>query len=211
LVAAAALAASLAPAAHAGILASFDFTGVDKVNSVSATGLGSGITAASIAAAGPYLNHNTNFVNNDFSCDSTSSSDTTDLATAIARKQYFALDITGSDPYSIDSIDTSDMVSQNHARDWYILSSADGYVSTLAMFSTPSYLSGTQHVALNLNGLSGTTELRLYVVGVNSYQAVGFYTNPHQLVVNGSAGAVPEPASLGLLGLGALALLGRRR
>ena len=188
--------ATFAPSAHAATLASFDFTGLSAVNSVAATTLGSGISTASLAAAGPYVGRFSPFVSNDFAFNSTSSTPTADLADAVSRNQYFALDITGSGPYSIDSIDTGDMISQNHPRDWFVLSSADGYTSTLATFSTPAYLSGSQNVVLNLTGLSGTTEVRFYVTGVNLYEAVGFHTAPDQLLVNGSVGGslAPLPA-----------------
>lgn len=138
---------------------------------------------------------------------------------AVAANKYVQFTITpGASPINIDSLQFLDSRgSTSETRGFAVRSSLDNYTSTLiSVADIPTqYVEGGdwqfQDVDLSGNAafqnLTGPVTFRFYVFisGVTSSRAVNF----DDITINGSI--VPEPATLCLLGLGALCMARRHR
>jgi hypothetical protein len=92
----------------------------------------------------------------------------------------------------------------------------DGSDYTLIDNGFTNHLSGWQNGDFNYDGVVDGSDYTLIDNAFNT-QGASLGSNPAALIagstsqIAGGTSAVPEPATLGLLGLGAIGLLGRRR
>jgi len=146
---------------------------------------------------------------------------------AIDQNDYWTFtltaDVAGTLNISDFSVDIARANAANAATDFNVLAQVNGgstWLSSNALFGTDQLVTANQGLGdwggfhLDLSGNStfqniNSVEFRVYHWGSNGTSASS-RINVDQLVVEGSI-AIPEPTSLGLLGLGMVGLLGRRR
>lgn len=218
-VVAAGLVCGAASMAQAGILAGWNFNGITPggVSPMAATTVDAALNTPMLTRVGLGGGDATNFGANKFTIGGDGSMVT---ATTPNLAKYLSFTITplGSNVVTVDSVSLNAGMQDNSAATMMeIRSSADAFAAP-ALQTVLDGINGSE--SLYQAPLSATVdashplEVRIYMYGAaNGYEtgAIGLNAAGDGLDVNGTAGAVPEPASLGLLGLGALALLRRRR
>lgn len=141
------------------------------------------------------------------------------LASALTANNYytFTLEASATYSFSVSSIDFNFSSSSDGPQSWALFSSVDGFAAigdALIDWGHVGFDPNTQTATLSgvteLQNISGPIEFRVY-----GYEASGdggsgrFEGTGNDITVNGEV--VPEPATMGLLGLGALALALRRK
>ncbi len=190
--------------ASAAIITQYTF--YDSGDTYSATTEASNITAS---------DYDTNASNRAFSSDVPTGGGPTSITSDgwnVADKYYFfSLTVDGGYELTLDSL-TFDYSADASGVDTYdVRYSTDGFGSSTSIGSGALTKDGTWYsVAANTGlpdtGLTGTVSFRMYGSGANSAGKDWLHDN---VTVNGSV--IPEPATLGLLVLGGLTLLRRRR
>lgn len=208
------------PAASAAPIASYDFTGSPGTQAsepVDAQPLGA--TFGDIVR-GPGLLSSA-------AGNAISSSNFT-LGGVLDASDYYGFTITVAPGFALtlDSIEFSERRSGTGIRNIAVRSSLDGFSGNLFTAGVPDdTLVRRQTIPLGpaFAGLTGLVEFRIYgflaeaAGGTWRLGGAGVADNPNNfpanLLVNGSITAIPEPATLGLFGLGAVAIgwVGLRR
>jgi len=168
------------------------------------------------ATAGPGLS-SVNFTANGFGGTENSGllDSSPNLATVIADGQYLSFSVTPGNQdftnltfdYYINTVDRS-------SNTVVLMSSVDGFTdgSEIASY-TNSTAGSTAAVSFDVSSYTSETsavEFRLYLYGKGSSPNSGSETYISNLALEGPV-TVPEPSSFALLGLGALAILARRK
>jgi len=138
------------------------------------------------------------------------------LAQALTANDYFTFSLEASPTYSfsVDSIVFNFDSSPSGPQSWALFSSATGFNEGDVLNNWVSVGAGTQTATLSgvteLQDIAGPVEFRIYGYEASLASGTGsFEGSGNDITVNGAV--VPEPATMGLLGLGALALALRRR
>lgn len=208
-----------APAAQADVLASYAFTGFNPASGdthaesvASNVAVGPGVNAPIISAGG-----------NEFvgaSGDTTAGSE----ADSLTEGDYISFTVTPSVGYQLNltnlTFNASTSWGGSTPATWNVAlySSVGGFTSSAQLhhYGEPDGSTGNAWVPQNVDlssaafqGLTGTIEFRIYF-----WDGAGGSTSNvrvDDIVLNGAAELVPEPASVALLGLGGAAALIRRR
>jgi hypothetical protein len=141
------------------------------------------------------------------------------LTGALAANNYYTFSLEASANYlfSVTSIDFNFTSSSDGPQSWALFSSVDGFAAVgdaLIDWGHVGYDPNTQTANLSgvagLQNISGPIEFRVYGYEASGDGGTGRFEGPGgDITVDGAV--VPEPATLGLLGLGALALALRRK
>lgn len=219
-----AIAAILGMAAGAGadLIAAWDTTPLQGSNTVaSASSLHANMDAGLLArgAGGTATTFNNTFAMRN--------ANETSLANAIANDRYLSFELEASDGYHIDFDDVFFRYSmQNSAttpREISLFSSVTGFTASDAISSFQ--ISGVNQApaAIDLSGiteLQGVTsvEFRMYMwnaPGAFDQSGLGHSFNStghgNDIVFSGTVSLIPEPGTIGLLGMGLLGLFAARR
>jgi len=130
------------------------------------------------------------------------------IVASITDNAYFTFTLTPAAGYEIDFDDFvyTGQASSTGPTSFSFRSSVDAFASDIG---TPTATGTTISLtAASFQNLTTATEFRLYGAGASA--AAGTFA-VNSFTFNGDAVLVPEPASLGLIGVGALSLLRRRR
>jgi len=139
----------------------------------------------------------------------------TSLAQAIANNKYFVFALQPDLNYELDLLQLEFLTARGGAgtpRGWGLRSSADGYAATIAGADIttvrPTWSSITVPLpASYFEGITGPVTFRMYLYSPADGSTIEF----DNVRLIGEATLVPEPATMSLLALGALALVRRRR
>jgi len=205
------MAAMVATCGFADLVATWDFNGFSG-DEVSAAGSMLANMEASTLTRGGGLNATGNgdrFCANNFA-------DT--LANAITDSDYFTFTLEASSSYSfsLSSMVFNWQASGTGPQSFALFSSVTGFTDSDALDDWVGVGNGVTETAdlsgvSALQGVSGPIEFRVYGYGASGTGGTGgFEGSGDDIIVNGTV-AIPEPATMSLLGLGALAMVLRRK
>ena len=230
--AAALLSAGLTSTAHASMLVGWDLlnataasgtTNDGTANDVSPTTIAGGISSTVLSRGAGFVVPGPIGFTGRGNMGTDSGSGPATLAAAVTANFYVQFTVTPSGPMSLSSLDLAAYQQNLHNPDLSTVAveydSGAGYTLAGSATGISDGWTGNAHTVdlsgiADLQNVAAPVAFRLYFYGFGAYEVRGLGQVPGSntdLGLNGSAGAVPEPASLGLLGLGALALLRRRR
>lgn len=132
-------------------------------------------------------------------------------STNFAEGEFGFFDITADTGFELDLANiTFDVVRAGSAPDKLaVFVSTDGGATTTDVGEVNANTTGN---SLDLSAFQDEDTLRFFFIpNGNNQQNAGRFISVDNIVVNGTASAIPEPASLALLGLGGLMLLPRRK
>jgi len=209
---------AVASIGYADLVATWDFNGFAG-GEASAAGTMLGNMDGSTLTRGAGLNTAGN--GNRFNAVSFSTADGGSLANALTTDDYFTFSLLASSGYefSLDSLVINVQSSGSGPQSWALFSSVGGFAAAGDAISDWSAVGNSTQTS-TLSGVSGlqdvssTIEFRVYGYGATSSSGSGgFEGTGNDITVNGTvaASAVPEPATMSLLGLGALAMVLRRK
>lgn len=197
--------------AGAAVIASWDFAGFDGTEATADGTMATGMETATLShgAGLQYVTANQDSFNGTGFLST--------LDSALADDDYFTFTLAASVNYifSLDSIGFNFDASPSGPQSWALFSSMDGFAAAGdALYNWTSVGTGSRTATLSANPdfqvISGSVEFRVYGYGASLESGTGsFEGDGNDITVNGEV--VPEPATLGLLGLGALALAFRRK
>jgi len=210
---------AIASIGYADLVATWDFAGAAGNEASSAGTMLGNMDASSLTRGGGLVaaNNGGSFAANNFNIGVNNA-----LSDALASDDYFTFSLLASSGYefSLSSMDFQFQRSGSGPNAFALFSSVGGFAAAGdaiddwtsvgngdSRSSTLSGISGLQDV-------SGTIEFRVYGYGATGSAGSGrFEGSGNDIVVNGTvaAAAVPEPATMTLLGLGALAMVLRRK
>jgi hypothetical protein len=142
------------------------------------------------------------------------------LADSISNNDYFTFTVEASSGYqfSLDSLVVDFQSSATGPQSWALFSSVGGFTEGNEINAWASVGNSTQTATLTgiggLQSVTGPIEFRIYGYGASATTGTGGIEGTGvdmQLDGTVAAAAVPEPATMALLGFGALALAIRRR
>lgn len=137
------------------------------------------------------------------------------LAQAITNNKYFVFALQPALNYELDLLQLEFLTARGGAgtpRGWGLRSSADGYASTIAGADITTVRATWSSITVPLptayfEDITGPVTFRMYVYSPGDGSTIEF----DNIRLTGEATLVPEPATVSLLALGALALARRRR
>lgn len=142
----------------------------------------------------------------------------TALADSISNNDYFTFSLQASSTYgfSLSSMVFNWQASGTGPQSFALYSSVTGFTDGDELDSWASVGNSTQTATLSgvtaLQNVAGPIEFRVVGYGASSTGGTGgFEGTGDDIVVNGTVQAIPEPATMSLLGLGALAMILRRK
>ena len=129
---------------------------------------------------------------------------------ALTDTSFIQLDLAAASGYTLTVEDIATIVSgsQVNAQDRWAASADGGSYAFVNAQSTATANGTRNHDITDTTG--ETVGLRYFASPTGASTSFGF-SGANSLVVNGTTHAVPEPATMGLLGLGALAMVLRRK
>lgn len=201
----------VAGVASADTIASWDFSGFAGTEATAAGTMASGMEGSTLShgAGLQFVTPNPNAFNGTGFLAS--------LAASLADDDYFTFSLEASANYSfsVSSIDFSFDASGSGPQSWALFSSVDGFADAGdALYNWASVGTGTRTATLSgiteLQNAFGPVEFRVYGYDASLQSGTGSFEGAgNDVTVNGTV--VPEPATMGLLGLGALAMGLRRK
>ena len=201
--------------ANAAVIASWDFAGFAGTEATADGTMAPGLETSTLAH-GAGLQYAT--ANPD---SFTGTGFLSSLDSALTDDDYFTFVLESSENYifSVDSIVFNFDASLSGPQSWALFSSMDGFAAAGdALYNWASVGTGSRTATLSGNAafqvISGSVEFRVYGYDASLQSGTGsFEGTGNDITVNGEAVPleIPEPATLGLLGLGALALNLRRK
>ena len=129
---------------------------------------------------------------------------------ALTDTSFIQLDLAAASGYTLTVEDIATIVSgsQLNSQDRWAASADGGSYAFVNAQSTATANGTRNHDITDTTG--ETVGLRYFASPTGASTSFGF-SGANSLVVNGATQAVPEPATMGLLGLGALAMVLRRK
>ena len=196
--------------ASADVIASWDFEGFAGTEATAEGSMPAGMEISTLTRGGGLGNSTAN----PDSFNATGFLST--LASALAADSYFTFNLEASANYmfSVDSMVFNFEASPSGPQSWALFSSATGFDEVDALNNWISVGSGTQTATLSgvseFQVITGSIEFRVYGYEASLQSGTGsFEGTGNDVTVHGEV--VPEPATMGLLSLGALALAFRRK
>lgn len=140
----------------------------------------------------------------------------TPTAVALSDTDFLTFSVTPTAGYKLNltsltfDVRTTNAPAVAGGNKYYVASSVNGFSSFLLSETFLNQVWAAKSIDLSaFQILTAATEFRIYFE--NDHFGVGRSNHIDNVVLNGESVLIPEPASLGLLGLGAMMLLGRRR
>lgn len=140
----------------------------------------------------------------------------TNAAQAVLNDQFFQFSIAAIEGMRMDISSITFDAARGGAstpRGWVVRSSLDGFATDLGTSDVAGVNPNLSGFGIDLSGTSlfqnVTSQVTFRIYGYGPSTGIGMFYD--DIAVHGSVEAVPEPATLAVLGCGALALLRRRR
>ncbi len=217
--------AALAPAADAAVIAQYTFLGNSyassdlDVNSAAGTFTenlpgNSALGGGGIAASTHGIYQDVGNPAPEFFIKPGNISEITNEALSVSTGTYLHFTVTPSSGYTLDL--TSFSFDLRSGLGYALRTSADGFASTVGSAGVGTATYTTNSISLSAAAFQDLSEitLRLYVWNPTGNTATGNgsrYSLDNFIVEGETLAAVPEPATIGLLGAAGALLLGRKR